>query len=142
MFFLDFVQEFRPPFQHAPPGFKSTTSRWGSSYSLSIEAHHFFLTFLKFGSSRPLPQTEFGAKINLLYRGRKIPWPINRYTTRIMENKWPIIYFFSDDVWAKEPRHSEKHFRQKSVYLYRSPRPLSYPGMYLPVAPVAYQVIL
>ena len=24
--------------------------------------------------------------------------------------------------WVKEPRHSEKHFRQKGVYLYRGTR--------------------
>ena len=31
----------------------------------------------------------------------------------IGQKKWPIIYFFSDDFWVKEPRHSENIFAKK-----------------------------
>ena len=39
------------------------------------------------------------------YRMKSPSWP--RHTTRIMQKKRPIIYFFSDDFGLRRPRHSE-----------------------------------
>ena len=37
----------------------------------------------------------------------------SRYMTRIMPKKKTIIYFFSDDFFVKEPRHSETIFAKR-----------------------------
>ena len=43
---------------------------------------------------------------------------------RIMQKKWPNIFFFRR-FWVKGLRRSEKKNSQKKVYLYRSTRRLS-----------------
>ena len=79
----------------------------------AVEVHYFFFArFPQFWELKTPPKTDWEKEKKNCYR-----WMKNRMAEVHNENhankKWPIIYFFSDVRWVKEPRHSEKQNSKK-----------------------------